>query len=78
MKIEIKTTRECCHPREDLIPIEGSPRFRGMAAEFVFCKHCGRHWEAESFGDPAGGVDWEYRRMKTPWESRVPLDAKQP
>jgi hypothetical protein len=78
MKIEVKTTRDCCHPREDLMPVEGSPRFRGMAAEFVFCKHCGRMWEAFPFTDPAGGSDWEYRRIKTPWEARKPAVAVDP
>ncbi len=68
MKVEIKTIRECCNQREDLLPVENSPRFQGLVPAFVFCKHCGRHWEADSFRDAAGGSDWEYKRMKAPWD----------
>jgi len=68
MKITVSKQRECCES-EDLLPIEGSPKF-GRFSEFVFCKHCGRHHEYETFMDAAGSRDWRYAPLPRPWANR--------
>lgn len=65
MRIKVTTERECCEG-PDLKPIDRSPRV-GSHSRFVFCVHCGRHLEYESFTDAAGGADWRYVHRPTPW-----------
>ena len=67
MKITETITRECCQPRKDLCPVEGSP-LRGRQHEYVFCKHCGRCFEFHTFMDAAGSTDWDYKPLPRPWE----------
>jgi hypothetical protein len=66
MKVKVTTERECCEG-PDLRPVEGTRTF-GRHPEFVFCIHCGRHLEYETFTDAAGGRDWRYRRLALPGE----------
>lgn len=68
MKIEVKTTRECCDTREDLKPVDGSPKV-GRFSQYVFCAHCGAHHKYHSYMDAAGSSDWEYRKCIPPWSA---------
>lgn len=69
MKVTETVQRECCQPR-DLKPVEGTPR-RGRDAEYVFCVHCGKWHEYDSFMDAAGSRDWRYKPMPVPWDKGV-------
>jgi hypothetical protein len=73
MKIEVKTTRDCC-AREDLRPVEGAPK-AGRDSTMMFCVHCGRRHRMYTFTDAAGSRDWEYRREPDPWEPGGRSDA---
>jgi hypothetical protein len=75
MKIPITGERECCDPKLDLKPVEGTPSARGGYPRFKFCVHCGAYWEAHRETDAAGGYDTEYRRCRPPWDPAVAVVA---
>jgi hypothetical protein len=68
MKIKEVLERDCCQTR-DLRPVEGSPLW-GRQPTHQFCVHCGRRHRLETFMDPAGSRDWEYRLLKDDWEQK--------
>lgn len=62
MKITETVERQCCDPRKDLETIRGHPRGR----IFLFCKHCGRHWEDHGSLTPEGNGG--IVALAWPWE----------
>lgn len=60
MKIKVTEERECCQHR-DLKPVHGAPMITGTIPEFMFCVHCGKRHAYDSFMDPAGSRDWDYK-----------------
>lgn len=66
MKIRVTTERDCCQP-EDLKPVELTKRW-GNIPDMMFCVHCGRRHQHESFTDAAGSRDWHYVPLPLPEE----------
>jgi hypothetical protein len=65
MKIEVKSTRDCCQSC-DLRPVEGAPT-AGRIPRVMFCVHCGRRHAMHTYTDAAGSSDWEYRKLPETW-----------
>ena len=65
MKIKTTTERGCCDQMYgDLVPMHDCP----CNKDYVFCKHCGRHWARCDYTDAAGDCDWKYVSIPFPWE----------
>lgn len=76
MRIKVTEERECCQ-RNDLKPVHGAPKTQGMRdVDVMFCIHCGRRHQLESFMDAAGSRDYEYRPVRESWEIGKPTLAE--